>query len=256
MSTKGLERNRVAKTMKDISSMANQRAGARKPQIRVIQTLWHPRSLEGSDINDRSFWNSKCDSIISFRMIDYKEPPKNVRAKRSEEKKKKKSHVVNGLDDSMRKLSLNSRAKTIIGPMELDFLWYVERYLVAWVKLVIAQVEEGAEGKERERVYHEKMRDLLKKNGFNVGYEVPLKYEQEGSQRPIEKKADLIIGMPGEVKKILIECKAKKKLQKADYEQVREYRTHFGIPVCYLINFHTGIVKKLYPRTNEFVFVK
>lgn len=255
MSTRGLERNRVAKTMKDISLMANQRAGARKPQIHGIPaTLSYPRCLEESDINDRSVWNSKYESVINHRMIDYQKPRNNVRAKRLDEKKKKKSNAVDGLNDSMRKLSLN---KPIFPTaIQADFLWYVERYLVAWVKLVIAQVEGGKEGKERERAYHEKMRDLLKSKGFDVGYEVHLKYERKGLQQPIVKVADLIVSMPNEVQKILIECKAKKKLKKADYEQVKVYHTHFGIPICYLINFHTGEVKKLNPLTNEFVVVK
>ena len=238
MSTRAFERKRVAKTMKNVSCLANERAVARKPQNRGMSTIVsRPYHLEKTITNDRSLWNNECDRIIDLCGVDYQLRPFHSRhGKQTQETKKQKNDAINRLDVSMRNLSLDIDARSL----NFEFAPYVHRNLEGWVEQVVTEV--GPDKHEVE--YHKKLRDLLKRKGFDVGYEVPLVFERLGSQ-PIHKRADLIISMPGEIQRILIECKAKKKIRKKDFEQVLFYRHHFGIPECYLVNFRGTDIRKL-----------
>lgn len=230
--------------MTNVSCLANERAVARKPQNRDMSTiLGRPYHLERMITNDRSLWNNKCDSIIDLRGVDYQlRPSHSLHGKQTQETKKKKNDAINRLNGSMQNLSLGSNKMSIERPVKYDFEFapYVQRNLEAWVDQVVAEVGPG----HHEVEYHKKLRDLLKQKGFDVGYEVSLKFERDRSI-PIERRADLIISMPGEIQRILIECKAKKKIRKKDFEQVLFYRHHFGIPECYLVNFCGTDVLKL-----------
>jgi GxxExxY protein len=245
--------------MKNISSSAKQRDVARKPQNRDTSfSLYRHHHLEKSDPYVRSLWKNGSDCIADFRETDFqssschfRDASKNL-AKQKQEKRK--HDVDNKLAVSMRNLSLGittmpiARAVTKKPKRSVNFeiTSYVRKNLVEWTEKVFAEVGPG----HKEISYHLALKNLLLSKGFDVGYEVPLKFERLGS-KPIAKRVDLIVSMPGVSQKILIECKAKKKLEKKDYEQVSFYKHHFGIPECYLINFRIGTkVHRLKQRNN------
>jgi len=154
-----------------------------------------------------------------------------------------KDDVNNKLTCSLRNLSLGITTipVAVVIKKKFQITSYVQKYLVAWTNNVFAKVGPG----KKEIYYHDELRDLLLTKGFDVGYEVPLKFQRLGS-KPVAKRVDLIISMPGISEKVLIECKAKKKIEKKDFKQVIFYQHHFGIPECYLINFrHNPEVRRL-----------
>jgi GxxExxY protein len=245
--------------MKNISSSAKQRDVATKPQNRDMSlSLYRPHHLEKIDPYVRSLWKNGSDGITDFRETDFESSSCHFRdatkilAKQKQEKKK--HDVDNKLSVSMRNLSLGittipiARAVTKKHKRSANFeiTSYVRRNLVEWTEKVFAEVGPG----HKEIGYHLVLKNLLLSKGLDIGYEVPMKFERLGS-KPIAKRVDLIISMPGVSQKVLIECKAKKKLEKKDYEQVRFYQHHFGIPECYLINFRIGTeVHRLKQRNN------
>lgn len=109
---------------------------------------------------------------------------------------------------------------------------FVHQNLMTWTKNIFNTIGPN----KKEISYHIELKHLLLSKGFDVGYEVPLRYQRQGSKSVI-RRADLIVSMPGISEQILIECKAKNKIEKKDFEQVIFYRQHFGIPECYLVNF-------------------
>ncbi|MGK3749210.1 MAG: GxxExxY protein [Bacillariaceae sp.] len=148
--------------------------------------------------------------------------------------------VNNEIIGSMRNLSLiNKTSKVeydnnIIQKVATKFHIgsFVHQNLITWTKDVFTNIGPN----KKEISYHIELKRLLLSKGFDVGYEVPLKYERQG-EKAVIRRVDLIISMPGISEQILIECKAKKKINKKDFEQVIFYRQHFGISDCYLINF-------------------
>ena len=111
---------------------------------------------------------------------------------------------------------------------------FVHQNLRTWTRNVFTTIGPN----KKEIAYHIELKRLLLSKGFDVGYEVPLKYERQGEKTAvISRRVDLILSMPGISEQILIECKAKKKITKKDFEQVIFYRQHFGISDCYLVNF-------------------
>jgi GxxExxY protein len=100
-------------------------------------------------------------------------------------------------------------------------------------------------GDQKEKVYQGVLQNLLLNQGFDVAVEVPfsvLRRDQAtGAVKRINRRADLIVSLPGKVDKVLIECKAKSRISKEDMEQVITYREHFGIDECYLVNFNPGL---------------
>ena len=108
----------------------------------------------------------------------------------------------------------------------------IHQNLITWTRNVFTKIGPY----EKEIVYHKELERLLLSKGFKVAYEVRLRYKQQGKP-DIIRRADLIISRPGKLGQTLIECKAKKKFLKEDYEQVIFYRQHYGISDCYLINF-------------------
>lgn len=175
-------------------------------------------------------------------------------AKHKSKQKTKRHDVDINLINSMRNLSLGITSMPIARAAKKNpkrsskfkVASYVRENLVAWTEQVFAKVGPG----QKEIKYHLPLKNLLLSKGLDVGYEVPLKFERFGS-KPIIKRADLIVSMPGVPQKVLIECKAKKKIVKKDYEQVIFYQHHFGIPECYLVNFYFDTdVHRLKPR-NE-----
>merc|ERR1712224_492076 len=109
----------------------------------------------------------------------------------------------------------------------------VSQNLMSWTRRVFAKIGPN----KKESSYHLELFRLLLAEGFDVGYEVPLKYQRLGSEKPIQRRADLIVSLPNMPEQVLIECKAKQKITKSDFEQVIFYRHHFGISQCYLVNF-------------------
>ena len=110
---------------------------------------------------------------------------------------------------------------------------FVHQNLITWTRNVFTTIGPN----KKEISYHIELKRLLLSKGFDVGYEVPLKYERQGEKTAVIRRVDLILSMPGISEQILIECKAKKKITKKDFEQVIFYRQHFGISDCYLVNF-------------------
>lgn len=245
--------------MKNILPSAKQRDVARKPQNRdMALSLYRQHHLEKSDPYVRSLWKSGSDSITDFHEIDFQSSSCHSRdaakilAKQKQEKKK--HDVDNKLAVSIRNLSLGIATMPIARAVtkkpkpsaNFEITPYVRRNLVKWTEKVFAEVGPG----HKEIRYHLALKNLLLSKGLDVGYEVPLKFERLGS-KPIAKRVDLIVSMPGVSQKVLIECKAKKKLEKKDFEQVSFYQHHFGIPECYLINFRIGTeVHRLKQRNN------
>jgi GxxExxY protein len=114
---------------------------------------------------------------------------------------------------------------------DLDITKCFRRNIVVWTNRVVTTVGPG----RKEREYQLALDELLQKEGFDVAVEQTLKFKRLGEN--IQRRADLIVSIPGESQRVLIECKAKAKLDSKDKEQVQFYRHHFGIETCYLINF-------------------
>jgi len=112
---------------------------------------------------------------------------------------------------SMRNLSLINQTsaveKTKIRNVATTFQigTFVHQNLMTWTKKVFNTIGPN----KREICYHIELKQLLLFKGFDVGYEVPLRYQRQGSKSVI-RRADLIVSMPGISEQILIECKAKK----------------------------------------------
>ena len=147
------------------------------------------------------------------------------------------------LVSSMRSLSFSERKKAITtkkktrkstsDSKDVRIRSFVHENLLTWTTQVVNDVGPN----KKEISYHVELKRLLLSKGFDVGYETQLKYQRQGS-KAVTRRADLIISMPGSTKQILIECKAKKKIEKKDFEQVIFYKQHFGISGdCYLVNF-------------------
>jgi GxxExxY protein len=113
---------------------------------------------------------------------------------------------------------------------------YVRSHVTSWVREVYAAV--GPD--QAEKQYQEALKNLLVSVGLLVAKEAQWKFEQRGSSKPIHKRADLIVGTPGEREKVLFELKVLKTstFTKADLQQVIGYSDFFGIRECYLIGFH------------------
>jgi len=135
------------------------------------------------------------------------------------------------LSGSMRNLSLINQTSAV-EKNKFQIGTFIHQNLMTWTKKVFNTI--GANKKEIS--YHIELKQFLLSKGFDVGYEVPLRYQRQGSKSVI-RRADLIVSMPGISEQILIECKAKNKIEKKDFEQVIFYRQHFGISECYLVNF-------------------
>jgi len=82
---------------------------------------------------------------------------------------------------------------------------FVHQNLMTWTKNIFNTIGPN----KKEISYHIELKHLLLSKGFDVGYEVPLRYQRQGSKSVI-RRADLIVSMPGISEQILIECKAKK----------------------------------------------
>ena len=181
-------------------------------------------------------------SITGSKSFTYttKNPTKYY-AKLNQEKSEKIQQNERELTSSMRNLSIGISTIPVARAVaqKLETTSYIRRNLFAWAERVFAKVGPG----HKEIKYHVELKNLLLSKGFDVGYEVPLKFERLGS-KPIAKRVDLIVSMPDIPQKVLIECKAKKKLEKKDYKQVLFYQQHFGIQQCYLVNFRVGTVVK------------
>jgi len=234
------------------TSSAKQRDVTRKPQNcdKPLCRAYHREEADDSYV--RSLWKSGSDRITDLRTIDFessstplRDPTKEALAKQHKREKKKHNVVDDGrLTVSMRNLSLGITTMPIARAVpkkskrknaNFQIAPYVHSNLEAWTERVFAAVGPG----QKEIRYHIALKDLLLSKGLDVGYEVPLKFERLGS-KPVAKRVDLIVSMPGVSEQVLIECKAKKKLEKKDYEQVVFYQHHFGIPECYLVNFRIG----------------
>ena len=253
-----LERKSITKTVRNISSLANhQGAIARKPEgYDKSLALYRHHLIERTDLNDRSLWDNGCDSVIDLQRIYYqppachsrephKVPSKQVREKKKEKKKKKKVDGTTDkkLTESMKNLFLDTKKLPIgkaITPKPNDkrnfnLARYVQRNLVAWSEQVFAKV--GPDQKERK--YQDALTELLLSKGCDVASEQPLTLKRAGS-KDIIKRADLIISKQRVTGRVLLELKAKKKLQKKDFEQILDYQDHFNTSECYLINFWDG----------------
>lgn len=112
---------------------------------------------------------------------------------------------------------------------------YVRSHVTSWVRKVHKRV--GPD--QAEKVYQEALKNVLLSVGLIVAKEAQWKFEQLGSPKPMNRRADLIVGMPGERQKVLFELKVLKtnKFTKADLQQVIDYSNFFGIRECYLIGF-------------------
>ena len=259
MSRKTLERKSITKTVRNISSLANHQGAivARKPEgYDKSLALYHPHLLETIGRNDRSLWENGFDSVIDLHGIDYqppachsrephKVPAKQVREKKKEKRKKKKDNGITDkkLTESMKALSLDTKKVPIgkaITPKPNDkrnfnLARYVQRNLVAWSEQVFAKIGPG----QKERKYQDALTELLLSKGCDVASEQSLTLKRAGS-KDIIKRADLIISKQRVTGRVLLELKAKKKLQKKDFEQILNYQDHFNISECYLINFWDG----------------
>eukprot|EP00535_Pseudo-nitzschia_heimii_P005454 CAMPEP_0197183884 /NCGR_PEP_ID=MMETSP1423-20130617/8681_1 /TAXON_ID=476441 /ORGANISM="Pseudo-nitzschia heimii, Strain UNC1101" /LENGTH=241 /DNA_ID=CAMNT_0042634543 /DNA_START=45 /DNA_END=770 /DNA_ORIENTATION=- len=225
--------------MKNIASSVKQRDVAKNPQN---LRLAHHRDNDDSQIqrfhrgeSNRGESNGVRKDITSFTGAI--KSTTNNRAKHNQENKRKKHHAERDLTVSMRNLSLDIDTIPVAKAVkkEIEISSYIRRNIVTWTERVFAKV--GPHQKEIK--YHIELKNMLLSKSLDVGYEVPLRFERFGS-KPIAKRVDLIASLPGVPQKVLIECKAKKKLEKKDYEQVLFYQHHFGIRECYLINFRIG----------------
>lgn len=266
MPRRKLEGKSITKTVTNISSLANQCVVTRKPQsYDKSSVLYRPRLLERSDPYNQILWKNECDSVIDPRRIDY-EPPachsrEHPKVSETQEKTTTKNTEDKEIAASMQKLSIgaNNSPITRAAKMKTNFepapdarrsfhtlqispaVWlvsYVRHNILAWTEEVFAEV--GPDQKERK--YQVAMKEFLKLKGFLVASEATLKFERAGS-KPITKRADLILSMPDVPENILIECKAKKKLEKKDFEQVLFYEQHFGISECYIVNFSDDVLQ-------------
>lgn len=260
MSRRPLERKRIIETMKNMSSLANKGGVTGKPQIcNMSPTLDRPYNLEMNQPYDRSLWKNECDSVVDIRGFDhqplpcYAREPSNVRAKQTPEKKKKINNIDNKLAVSMQNLSLGIKTIPIARAVtkkpkaraKVELASYFRRNIGEWTEKVFLKV--GPDQKEIK--YQVALKELLLSKGFIVASEATQKFEVSES-KPIIKRADLIVSVSGVIERVLIECKAKKKLEKKDHEQVLFYQHHFGISECYLINFRIGTeVKRVKERT-------
>ena len=220
--------------MKTISSSVKQHDVARKPQnLRRAHHRDNVNSRIHSFCTDES--HRLCNDFNSFSR-PFRSTKQDL-AKHNQDKKTNKHHAERDLIVSMRNLSLGIHYMPVAQAVtkKIKIISYIRRNIGAWTEQVFAKIGPG----QKEIKYHIELKNLLLAKNLDVGYEVPLRFERFGS-KPIAKRVDLIISMPGVPQKVLIECKAKKKLEQKDYEQVRFYQHHFGIQECYLINFRIG----------------
>lgn len=173
-----------------------------------------------------------------------------------------KDDVENELVESFNGISLNHQnnklraINTDMGVTDLSNIRrfglqsYVHRNVMSWVRNVNTTV-----GPDRiEKHYQNALKDLLLSKGLSVAKEAQWKFEQYGSSKPVQKRADLIVGIQGEGEKVLFELKVLKgtKFSKGDLEQVIGYSEFFGIPECYLIGFsHDPIVWRLHDNKDN-----
>jgi GxxExxY protein len=78
-----------------------------------------------------------------------------------------------------------------------------------------------------EKPYHDELHRLLQARGYDVQMEVSLP----------PRRVDLTVSIRGSKNKILIECKALKRIEQEGIDQVLDYRKLSGSRVCYLVNF-------------------
>jgi GxxExxY protein len=118
---------------------------------------------------------------------------------------------------------------------------YVRNHVTSWVRKAYKLV--GPD--QAEKTYQEALKNVLLSVGLIVAKEAQWKFEQKGSLKPIHKRADLIVAMPGGREKVLFELKILKtsnKFTKADLQQVIGYSNFFGVRECYLIGFNRDSV--------------
>lgn len=197
----------------------------------------------------RSFWRTGSESVIDL--------PKSSRSHL--EKKRPKQHplcpaLAIHSPDSGRPEAKSNRIPLVSAnrpnnPTETiysniyspNFLTrYIERNLVEWAETVYTRV--GPQKKEI--VYQTELKNLFLAKGLDVATEIPLKFQS--GENVVSKRADLIVSLPGVMDRVLIECKAKPKVSRADFKQVIAYQHHFGIQDCYLVNFGKTVdIRKL-----------
>lgn len=243
--------------MTNNSSSTKQRDVAIKPK-NCDKSLHRSHQREKIGPDGRSHWKNWSNITNDLYEVGFESsstPLRDHTKARAKHKQKTKRHDVdNNLINSMRNLSLGITSMPVARAvkknpkrsLKFDVASYIRENLVVWTERVFAKIGPG----QKEIKYHIPLKNLLLSKGLDVGYEVPLKFERFGS-KPIVKRADLIVSMPGVPQKVLIECKAKKKIEKKDYEQVVFYQHHFGIPECYLVNFHFGTEVHRLKQRNE-----
>eukprot|EP00534_Pseudo-nitzschia_fraudulenta_P013958 CAMPEP_0201248888 /NCGR_PEP_ID=MMETSP0852-20130820/57999_1 /ASSEMBLY_ACC=CAM_ASM_000632 /TAXON_ID=183588 /ORGANISM="Pseudo-nitzschia fraudulenta, Strain WWA7" /LENGTH=248 /DNA_ID=CAMNT_0047547793 /DNA_START=128 /DNA_END=874 /DNA_ORIENTATION=+ len=204
----------------------------RKRENGFVRSLWDSRSNVITDLSERAF-DEESSSTTPHATGD----PSEVLAE-----KKTKHDADRNLLASMKNISLGIEAVPTSKAIhqkcrrnnDFRIAPYVRSNIVAWTDRVFTRIGPN----KTERCYHVELKNTLLSEGFDVGYEVALKFERLGS-KPVAKRVDLILSMPGMPEKVLVECKAKQKITKKDLEQVIFYQHHFGIPDCYLVNFGT-----------------
>jgi GxxExxY protein len=190
----------------------------------------------------------------------------NQQSRRIQTKLKDGDNVQNQLTSSFNNLSLkhpNGRPPARIGNKKttdevvdiskirrVGLKSYVRSHVLSWARTVYVSVGPG----RLEKHYQSALKELLISLGLSVAKEAQWTFEQQGSSKPIRKRADLIVGLRGDREKVLLELKVlhSGRFTKADLQQVICYSDFFGIRECYLIGFHLDpIVWRLHDDDDD-----